>query len=48
MFDLLSFIMGLKKGKTEATGTVVLEGTDYTFTDANSDGNIEITENGGE
>lgn len=41
MFDLFAFLLGIKKG----TGKVELqEGTDYTFTDENSDGNIEITE----
>lgn len=44
MFDLLSFILGIKKG----TGKVELtEGTDYTFNDENSDGNIEIEERDG-
>lgn len=44
MFDLLSYILGIKKG----TGKVELtEGNDYTFKDENSDGNIEIEERDG-
>lgn len=44
MFDLFSYILGKKKG----TGNIVLtEGTDYTFKDENSDGNIEIEESEG-
>ena len=43
MFDVISYILGLVKGKEEGTGNVVLEGDDYTFTDAQSDGNIVIT-----
>ena len=41
--DIISYILGFKKGKEEGTGNVILEGDDYTFTDAQSDGNIVIT-----
>lgn len=43
MFDVISYILGLVKGKEEGTGNVVLEGDSYTFTDSQSDGNIVIT-----
>lgn len=44
MFDVISFILGRKKG----IGHVELSGgTDYTFADDNNDGNIEIEETGG-
>ena len=43
MFDLFSYILGKKKG----AGEVELTGTDYTFTDENSDGNIVIEESEG-
>lgn len=38
MFDIVSFLIGLAKGKRH----VIIEG-DSTYTDANSDGNIVIT-----
>ena len=39
--DITSYILGQKSGK----GSVVIEeGTDYTFTDAETDGNIVIEE----
>ena len=37
------YLMGKTKGVKEGTHKVVLEGTDYTFTDENTDGNIVIT-----
>lgn len=41
MFDLISYILGKKAGEQD----VVLSGdSNYTFTDENTDGNIEITE----
>ena len=43
MFDVVSYILGLTKGKEDGKQTVVLEGDAYTFTDANSDGNIVVT-----
>lgn len=41
--DMISFIIGLLKGKKEGTGNIVLEGGDYKFSDPNNDGNIVIT-----
>ena len=38
MIDIISYLIGLLKGKR----SVELEGGDYVFTDANSDGNIVI------
>ena len=38
--DMVSYILGLKAGED----TVTLEGTEYTFTDTDSDGHIEIEE----
>lgn len=39
IFDLLSYLLGLAKGK----GTVEFEdGGDYTFADPDSDGNVVI------
>lgn len=40
MLDIISYLMGLIKGKPH----VILEGDGYSYTDSNSDGNIEITE----
>lgn len=41
--DMISFIIGLLKGKKEGTGNIVLEGGDYAYTDSDGDGNIVIT-----
>ena len=43
MFDVVSYILGLVKGKDVGKQTVVIEGDAYTFTDTNSDGNIVVT-----
>ena len=43
MFDVVSYIIGLVKGKEEGTGSIVLEDGDYVFTDSNSDGNVVMT-----
>ena len=40
--DILSYIIGLKKGTKEGEKSVIIDG-DYVFTDANHDGNIVIT-----
>ena len=42
--DIVSYIIGHTKGKSDGEGTVVLDGTEYTFTDENNDGNIVIEE----
>ena len=42
-FDVVSYLMGLTKGKNDATGIVELTGDDYTFTD-DGNGNITIEE----
>lgn len=43
MFDILSYLLGKKKG--EKTGTVVIEGNDkYTITEDGA-GTVTITEN---
>lgn len=43
MFDMESYEMGCSKGRKEGQGHVVIE-TGITCTDANSDGNVVITE----
>lgn len=42
--DIISYIIGLSKGKEAGQSEVIIEGNDYTFTDANNDGNIVIEE----
>lgn len=42
--DILSYIIGLLKGRKQGKGEVVLDGDDYTFSDPQADGNIVITE----
>ena len=42
--DILSYIIGLLKGREQGKGEVVLDGDGYTFTDANHDGHIVIEE----
>lgn len=42
--DIVSYVIGLSKGKKEGASEVIIEGTDYTFTDENNDGNIVIEE----
>lgn len=45
MKDLISFILGLLLGRKQGGKHVVLdEANNYTFTDANNDGNIVIEE----
>ena len=39
MIDIISYVMGSKGG----SGTVIIDGSSYTFTDASNDGNIVIT-----
>lgn len=42
--DIISYILGLVKGKKDGAGTVVVEpGDEYKFTDPNGDGNIVVT-----
>ena len=43
-FDFVAYIMGLVKGKKDGADTVILETDAYTFTDADSDGNVVIEE----
>lgn len=43
-FDITSYLMGTIKGQKDAQGTVILETDAYTFTDADSDGNVVIAE----
>lgn len=45
MFDLLSFLLGKKAGEKDV---VLSDDSNYTYTDPNSDGNIEISEEGGD
>lgn len=47
MFDLFSFLLGKKAGTKDV---VLSDDSHYTYSDPNSDGNIEITEqeNGGD
>ena len=45
MFDIISYLMGLVGGERHV---VLEEGTDYTFTDENSDGNVVMVESEGE
>ena len=44
--DMISYLLGnvsgKKQGKEEGTKHVVLESSDYTFTDTNTNGNIRI------
>lgn len=42
--DIISFLIGLMKGKEEGTGTIVLETDGYQITDPNEDGNLVITQ----
>ena len=39
--DVLSYLIGLRKGKEEGKERTVIDG-DCTFSDANHDGNIKI------
>lgn len=41
--DINSYVIGLRKGKEEGSGSVIIEGSEYEFTDAQDDGNIVIT-----
>ena len=43
-FDITSYLLGEVKGKRDGQGTVVMETDAYTFTDADSDGNVVIAE----
>lgn len=40
--DILSYLIGLKKGTEEGEDSVTID-SDYIFTDPNSDGNIIVT-----
>lgn len=42
--DVISYLMGKRKGVDEGTGRTVIDG-DCTFSDDNSDGNIVIENN---
>lgn len=43
MDDVLSYILGLKKGKKTGRGTVIIEGNEYKFSDPNGDGHVVVT-----
>lgn len=40
--DIVSYVMGLIKGEKEGEKHVILEGSDYTFSDTNASGNVVI------
>ena len=43
MMDIISYILGMEDGYADGVGEVnIEEGGDYTFTDADSDGNVVI------
>ena len=42
--DILSYIIGLIKGRKQGKSEVVLDADGYTFSDPNHDGHIVITE----
>lgn len=44
MIDIISYVMGLIKGRKQGTKNVVLDGDGYTYTDSQNDGNVVITE----
>lgn len=44
--DIISYILGLIKGKKDGEKHVVIEGDGYTYTDPNNDGNIVIEKDG--
>ena len=43
MDQVLSYLLGLKKGKKTGRGTVIIEGNEYSFSDPNHDGHIIVT-----
>ena len=43
MDDIISYIMGKKKGIKTGRGTVIIEGNEYQFSDPNGDGHIIVT-----
>lgn len=43
MLDIISYILGLRRGRVAGAGTVVLTGDEYAFTD-DGEGNITIEE----
>lgn len=43
-FDFIAYMMGYTKGNEDGTGVIVMETDAYTFTDADSDGNVVIEE----
>lgn len=45
--DILSYIIGLLKGREQGKSEVVLEGDGYTFSDPQHDGHIVIEEDDG-
>lgn len=44
MIDIISYVMGLIKGRKQGTKNVVLDGDGYTYTDSQHNGNVVITE----
>lgn len=43
MNDIVSYILGKKKGEKTGRGTVIIEGNEYQFSDPNNDGHIIVT-----
>ena len=43
MDDIISYILGRKKGEKTGRGTVIIEGNEYSFSDPNHDGHIIVT-----
>lgn len=41
--DIISYILGFKKGKKTGRGTVIIEGNEYAFSDPDHDGHIIVT-----
>lgn len=41
--DIISYILGKKKGIKTGRGTVIIEGSEYKFSDPNGDGHIIVT-----
>ncbi len=44
MIDIVSYVMGLIKGRKQGAKDVTIDGDGYEYTDSNTDGHIVITE----